>query len=414
MPVFEIRCFFEEADSLWCGRIGKVPPEVETMSPYDIWFQAVSVGEVNVADALVRAIDDLHPGLKIVISSTTPTGLARARSLFKSRCPVIPYPFDFPQAVSRLSASIRPKVYAPLETELWPNMLEAVVAGGSKAVLLNGRISPRSFKRYKLIRSAVKPMLNKFMAICAISDSCARRFLDLGAPKGAVTVAGNAKFEGLLRRPDKTKAKSLRTKLGIGSHQRVFVAGSIRKGEEKFLVKAVKDVMQEIADSLFFLVPRHLARVSEITNRLKQLSLGFDLWSELEAGRKRLHDVVVVDVIGPLFDLYGIADVAFVGGSLVPKGGQNVMEPAAWGCPVLFGPYMDNFEESSQALLEFGGGRQVTDGDSLAHQIKDFFSEKTLRYHTGQKAFQALKKLAQNSATRQAELILEVLHSTTA
>ncbi len=412
MPVLQIRCCLEGSDSLWCGRMGKVPPEVEEMSPYDIWFQAVSVGEVNVAEALVRAIDALNPGLKVIVSSTTPTGLARASSLFKSRCTVISYPLDFPQAVSRMVATIRPKVYAPLETELWPNMLEAVTASGAKAVLLNGRISSRSFRRYKLIENAVKPMLNKFTAICAISDTYARRFVELGAATEKVAVAGNAKFEGLLNRPNVARAESLRAKLRIGHNEKVFVAGSIRKGEEIILAQAMEDIVKEMPASLFFIVPRHLARVSEVTNCLKQRSLGFDMWSELEVGKRREHNIVVVDVIGPLFDLYGLADVAFVGGSLVPKGGQNIMEPAAWGCPVLFGPSTDNFEESSQALLQLGGGRLVKDVSDLGRQIREFFSNEKLTQKTGQRALQALKQLAQNSATRQAQLILEVLSST--
>ncbi len=411
MPFLGVRCIFEGPESPWCGRLGKVPPEVKAQSPYDVWFQAVSVGEVSVAEALVRALDRRHPGLKIIVSSTTPAGLARARSMLGNRCPVIPYPLDFPQAVRRLARSIRPSIYAPIETELWPNLLHEVTAEGAKAVLLNGRVSSRSFKNYKRIASVMGSVLGKFTILCAISDSYAQRLVELGAAAESIRVVGNAKFEGLLRRIDWSRADKMRKKLGIGKQQRVFVAGSLRQGEERYLAEVVKGLVREFPEGLFVLVPRHLQRVADVARCLEQHSLKFDLWSSLEVGKPRRHRVLLVDVIGPLFDLYSIADAAFVGGSLVPKGGQNLMEPAAWGRPVLFGPFTDNFEESRQALLDTGGGMVAAGAEELMQYVKRLFCEVEFKKEMGLKALEALKMLAQDAATRQAELILQILEA---
>ena len=410
-PLLELWSRLEGNDGMWSGRLGHLPNYVAATGPQDLWLQAVSVGEVAVAEALVQAIDRRVPGLKILISVTTPAGFARAMSSLGARCSVIPYPLDFPQIVRRMANEVRPRVYACLETELWPNLISAVRQFGGKTVLLNGRISARSFPRYLRLLSITRPLLAGFSKICAISDIHANRLAALGAPMNRILVTGNAKFEGLLSRPDPDRKIGLRNRLGIEDSIKVLVAGSLRRGEEKEVIDAYDSLQSRWSDMIFFLVPRHLKRISSIVSMLNKKNIPYQLWSELEVNQRRTAKVIAVDVIGPLFDLYGLATVAFVGGSLVPKGGQNLLEPAAWGCPVIYGPHTDNFEEARITLESHGGGQEVNNGKDLAEAANLLFEEPLKREEQGKKGRNALEDLAKGVATKQTDILLQVLKS---
>jgi 3-deoxy-D-manno-octulosonic-acid transferase len=410
-PLLELWSRLEGSDGMWSGRLGHLPNYVAATGPQDLWLQAVSVGEVAVAEALVQAIDRRVPGLKILISVTTPTGFARAMSSLGARCSVIPYPLDFPQIVRRMANEVRPRVYACLETELWPNLISAVRQFGSKTVLLNGRISAKSFPRYLRLLSITRPLLAGFSKICAISDIHANRLAALGAPIDRIQVTGNAKFEGLLSRPDPDRKIGLRNRLGIEDSIKVLVAGSLRGGEEKEVIDAYDSLRSRWSDMIFFLIPRHLKKISSIVGMLNKKSMPYQLWSELEVNQRRTAKVIVVDVIGPLFDLYSLATVAFVGGSLVPKGGQNLLEPAAWSCPVVYGPHTDNFEEARITLEFHGGGQEVNNGKDLAEAVNLLFEEPLKREEWGRKGRNALEDLAKGVATKQTDILLQVLKS---
>ncbi len=410
-PFLELWSRLEGNNGMWSGRLGHLPNYVAATGPQDLWLQAVSVGEVAVAEALVQAIDRRAPGLKILISVTTPAGFARAMSSLGTRCSVIPYPLDFPQIVRRMASEVRPSVYACLETELWPNLISAVRQFGGKTVLLNGRISARSFPRYLRLLSITRPMLAGFSKICAISDIHANRLAALGAPMDRIQVTGNAKFEGLLSRPDPDRVMGLRNRLKIEDSIKVLVAGSLRGGEEKDVINAYDLLQSRWSDMMFFLVPRHLRKVSSIVSVLNKKSIPYQLWSELEVNQRRTAKVVVVDVIGPLFDLYGLATAAFVGGSLVPKGGQNLLEPAAWGCPVIYGPHTDNFEEARITLESHGGGQEVNNGKNLAEAVNLLFEEPLKREERGRRGRSALEALAKGVATKQTDILLQVLEA---
>ncbi len=412
-PFLELWSRWEGPDGMWPGRLGHISPELVALGPQDIWLQAVSVGEVAVAEAIVKALDHLLPNrnLRILVSSTTPAGFARAISALGDRCSVIPYPLDFPQVVRRLVLQLKPKVYASLETELWPNLLRAVQRSGGKTILLNGRISVKSFPRYMKLKSLVGPLLTGFTRICAISEVHAERLRTLGAPGDRVSVTGNAKFEGLLARPNPSRVAALRDRLNVPEPSRVFVAGSLRSGEESQVVRAYLALRKRWPEMIFFAVPRHLGLVSVLEKALKAKGVSYNLWSGLDLGKARSADVIIVDVIGPLFDLYGLATAAFVGGSLVPRGGQNIMEPAAWGCPVFYGPHMDNFEEAKTFMEQYEGGCQVKDGEDLGRCIERIFHDAGERERMGYAALSALKELACGAATRQAKALLEALDS---
>ncbi len=410
-PFLELWSRLEGNNGMWSGRLGHLPNYVAATGPQDLWLHAVSVGEVAVAEALVQAIDRRAPGLKILISVTTPAGFARAMSSLGTRCSVIPYPLDFPQIVRRMATEVRPRVYACLETELWPNLISAVRQFGGKTVLLNGRISARSFPRYLRLLSITRPLLAGFSKICAISDIHANRLAALGAPMDRIQVTGNAKFEGLLSRPDPDRVIGLRNRLRIEDSIKVLVAGSLRGGEEKEVINAYDLLQSRWSDMIFFLVPRHLKKVSSIVSVLNKKSIPYQLWSELEVNQRRTAKVVVVDVIGPLFDLYGLATAAFVGGSLVPKGGQNLLEPAAWGCPVIYGPHTDNFEEARITLESHGGGQEVKNGKDLAEAINLLFEQPLKREKQGRRGRSALEALAEGVATKQTDILLQVLEA---
>jgi len=390
------------------GRLGCLGQKVLDAAPYDIWLHAVSVGEVAAAEAIVDAIEALRPEFKVLVSATTPAGYAKAISSLGKRCIVIPYPVDFPQVVQKVVATIRPRLYACIETELWPNLIHEVRRHGGATVLLNGRISARSFPRYMRIRSLIAPVLAGFDRIAAISETTAQRLQELGADPDAITVVGNAKFEALLSRPDPRRVDALRKRIGIEDAARVMVAGSIRGNEGELVLDAYEHLKRRFPDLYLFLVPRHLNRVSYLKRHLEARGVDYRLWSSIEEEGMDGTTVALVDLIGPLYELYGLADLAFVGGSLVPKGGQNIMEPASWRCPVLFGPYTDNFEDAASALLSYEGGFRVSNPDELAAVSMRLLESEGLRMKVGDSAYRALGELSGNAASRQAELLLEV------
>jgi 3-deoxy-D-manno-octulosonic-acid transferase len=259
--------------------------------------------------------------------------------------------------------------------------------------------------------SITRPLLVGFSKICAISDIHADRLIALGAPVDSIQVTGNAKFEGLLYKPNLDRVRGFRNRLKIDDSTKVLVAGSLRRGEEREIINAYDILRSQWSDMVCFLVPRHLKMVSSIVNALKKKSMPYQLWSDLEINQQRTEKVIVVDVIGPLFDLYGLATAAFVGGSLIPKGGQNLLEPAAWSCPVVYGPHTDNFEEAKMALESSGGGQCVNSGRELAEVVNLLFVEPLRRREKGKKSRKTLEDLAKGVATKQTDILLEVLES---
>ncbi len=400
----------EGSEGIWAARLGYVPKHIIDTGPYDIWMQAVSTGEVGVAEAIVKAIDKRTNDIKILISATTPAGIARAMSSLAPRCSVIPYPLDFPQVAQRIAGAIRPRLYACLETELWPNLIRTVQDMGSKTILINGRISAQSLPRYRKIGALIHHLLKDFSGICAISEVNKDRLAAIGAPRERIYVTGNAKFEGMLSRPDRHRVGVIRECLDINESQKVIVAGSLRGGEEKPVIDAYLTLKHSFPGLVLFLVPRHINKVSCIALYLKDKNIKFQLWSKLEMGEGRVCDVILVDLMGPLFDLYGLASAAFVGGSLVPKGGQNIMEPAAWARPVFYGPHTDNFEEARSALEIYGGGREVRCAKDLADAIKPVLDDPQIQYEQGCAAKRALMELSHGAADKQAEILLKLLN----
>ncbi|MCF8042239.1 MAG: hypothetical protein K9K36_13685 [Desulfarculaceae bacterium] len=332
-----------------------------------VWLQAVSVGEVAVAMAVAEELWARRPEIELSISSSTAKGLERAAELFAGRAKVLPFPLEAPWAVAGAWQKVRPQVYASLETELWPNFLAWLDNRGCDLLLLNGRISPRSFPRYMKARPFVAGCLERFSLLSMIGPEDAKRAKALGAPPERVRVEGNAKYAGLAQRVAALDPEHLAQRLALGGAP-LLVAGSVRTGEEQVVLGAFKQVLQGHPEAVLAVAPRHVEKSPRWLAAARDLGLSAQAWGELSPTQPRRGDtrVVVVDAMGRLLTLYGLAAAAFVGASLVPLGGQNPMEPAAWGVPVAYGPDMADFLDAAQALELAGASRMTINAEELA------------------------------------------------
>lgn len=374
-----------------------------------IWIHAVSVGEVGVASTLIQALEQVRPGLSIVVSTTTPHGQELAKEKLAPRASCVYFPLDFIAAVRRALRHIKPDIIVCLETELWPNFLGEANRLGIPTLLLNGRISPRSFRGYRKISSLMKPLLNYFAALAMSSKDDAKRVIDLGAPANKVLVTGNMKGAGLVEQTDSDKIADLRERLKLQSGKPVFVAGSIRERELFWLPEIFSRLLGQRPDLVGIFAPRHLNRIGRLASWFEQQDLKFQHLSFLMNGSEaRKANVILVDGVGMLFDLYGLGDLIFCGGSLVPLGGQNILEPVAWGKPVFYGPHMDNFLEASQALERAGCGIRVRDRDELLAKLRHFLANPEELNGMGSKG-QAVLRDRKQIAIKQAELVRDVL-----
>ena len=406
------RLFPGEKGAEWRQRFGCYTPELgqrQALGPR-LWIHAVSVGEVGVAGALVTALDRIRPDIDIVLSTMTPQGQELARGRLATRAHPIYFPLDFLGPVRRALRHLRPDLVVCLETELWPNFLGEAQRLGIPTVLLNGRISARSFPRYRRLRWLLAPLLGGFAGLAMISAADAERIIAMGAPAERVAVTGNMKGAGLLERAELNRAETLRRRLHIASDQPVVVAGSIRDRELAWLPEVFVELAKGRPDLVGIFAPRHLNRLGRLEEWFRRHSLPFQRYSCLADGREvRRAPVILVDGVGDLFDLYGVGDLAFCGGSLVPLGGQNILEPAAWGKAVFYGPHMENFLEERRLLEEGDCGISVRSRDELLERMAHHLSHLEELRVTGSKARAALEG-RDRIALRQAELVRDVLN----
>jgi 3-deoxy-D-manno-octulosonic-acid transferase len=353
-----------------------------------IWIHGSSVGEMNIARTLAQSIRDRVQDAEILVSAFTTTGAARAAEIPGVRS--VFFPVDLSCAVRRSLSGWRPHVMVILETELWPNMMALAGRRGTRLLLVNGRFSPRAFQGYVRWRALFGPLLARFDHLSMITGLDRDRVLALGGPKLKVSVDGNAKYDSLADRPDPAAAERVRRVLNLAG-QPVFVAGSIRSPEEGPVIEVCDRLRREFPQLVSILAPRHLYRVEPIAAALTERGIEFQKWSDLgrdDAGRTA--PVVVVDTMGQLFDLYSAADVAFVGASLVNLGGQNPLEPAAWGVPVLYGPSMEDFLDATELLEPSGAGLKIADADELFVTARRLLSNDDERLRRGRAGRQAL------------------------
>jgi 3-deoxy-D-manno-octulosonic-acid transferase len=348
-----------------------------------LWVHAVSVGEVNAAEPLIKALHRDYPNAPLVITTVTPTGTARVHQLFGDSVFHVYLPYDLPFAVSRFMQRVRPRLALIVETEIWPNLYFACHRRGIPLMIVNARLSERSLRGYKPLRALARSALRCVRQIAAQSRTDAARYRLLGADPQQIVVTGNMKFDMPIPACALTKGAAMREVWGAG--RPVWIAASTHEGEELAVLEAHLQILRRLPDALLLLAPRHPERFRVVENAVR--SLGFTVGARSVDGTPSLsHQVFVIDAMGQLMPFFAASEVAFVGGSLVPVGGHNVLEPAALSVPVLVGPHTFNFEEITSSLIHYGAAERVADTDQLGRDVLRLLRDSAKRERMGQAA----------------------------
>lgn len=356
----------------WAERFGKIP--FQEPSRGAIWIHAVSLGETLAVAGLVKEMQDAFPERKIYLSHVTPAG----REAGEKRLPAIAgrfyVPLDWRWAARRAMARIRPALVLVVETELWPNLLRAAQEAGARVMIVNARLSSRSLRGYKLVRPFMRRVLSDVDSICAQTQEDATRFRQLGAGGERVKVAGNLKFDA---QPPQLGEFARALKAAVCQAQRgpVLVAASTMPGEEPLVLQAWDLIQARYPKALLILAPRHPARFQEVSQYLGRDQRNFVRRTALKVEASELSNqlastgILLLDTIGELAGVFELADLVFIGGSLVPTGGHNLLEPAYWSKVIAFGPHMENFRDIARRFLEAGAAIQVRDPEELARAM---------------------------------------------
>ncbi|HEY5932764.1 MAG TPA: 3-deoxy-D-manno-octulosonic acid transferase [Nitrospira sp.] len=368
-----------------------------------IWIHAVSLGEVVAAAPFVKALHERHPECRYIVTTVTETGREAVEQRLGGIAEHRYAPLDFSWAVAGMVRRLRPLLYVFVETEIWPNLLWTLGDQHVPSVLVNGRLSSRSFRRQDVpvIRSFYRSVLQTLTLCLMQSDRDADRIVALGAEPSRVHVTGNIKFDQPL--PDVRSDGSLRRSFGIDEHEQLILAGSTHPGEEEVLVSAYRHIVKTYPSTVLMLAPRHIERAERVEAMLREAGLVVQRKSRI--GEKQSGPrVIILDTRGELSRAYREAVVAFVGGTLVPVGGHNLLEPAVWGTPVMFGPHTDHCAEVATLLSEAGGGCRVTEEEDLVASLDEWLGRPEIRSRVGQAARQAVLD-NQGALTRSLELI---------
>ncbi|MGB5323848.1 MAG: lipid IV(A) 3-deoxy-D-manno-octulosonic acid transferase, partial [Pseudomonadales bacterium] len=358
-----------------------------------IWMHAVSVGETFAAESTVRALLARYPNRPITITTTTPTGSAQVQRLFGERVEHCYAPYDWPLCVWLFLRRIRPDLLVVMETELWPLTLLLCRALGIDVLLANARLSEKSARGYRKVRWLIAPAIAD-IAIAAQHEDDAGRLLGLGAEAGRVKVTGSVKFDVEVDRQQHARALAIREAFADAGQQPVWIAASTHAGEEKAVLDAQQRVLQKYPQALLVLVPRHPERFVEVAGQIAAAGFSIQKRSAADSPASCASagcNVLLVDTLGELMLFYGSAEIAFVGGSLVPVGGHNYLEPASWRLPVLSGPHTHNFSNIARQLQQAGALQIVEDGQHLGDAVLDLLSDKTQREMAGDAAARLLE-----------------------
>ncbi len=354
----------------WAERFGFVEPidgdEV-------IWVHAVSVGEVRTVARLVEFLKSEYPDRKILITTMTPTGSEQVQQLHGNSVLHCYAPYDLPGSVRRFLDRVRPGLAFVIETEFWPNILRICEERQIPVLLLNVRVSPKSFRGYSRFPKFIRRMLGRPTAIVAQSQHDASRLLSLGAPDNRMTVTGNLKFD--VHPPDGMDSIAGMLRKRWGESRPVVVAGSTHDGEEPMVLDALATLLRTHPDALLVLVPRHPERFTTVEKLCRREGYTVELHSSGLDSLPTETQVLIGDTMGELVAMYAAADVAYIGGSLVRHGGHNLVEAMAVGTPCVFGPHVFNFEQSSRTALEYGAAKQIRDPDELAVSIACYLDD---------------------------------------
>lgn len=396
--LFSLPRFFRRTEQagdpreLWRERFGKISGEKlrKLGEKRPVWIHAVSVGEVLAVEKFLEGLLRERPGQPVVLTTVTPTGRETARRWESERVTVLYFPFDFSSAVKRFFDSLKPECLLLVETEIWPNVIEEAKKRRVPVGIINGRISPRTFRAFRRFSLIFTPLLAALDFFLVQSDRDREHLAALGVDADKVTVTGNMKLDLLdLEVPKEEEREALRKKLGFQTEELVLIGGSTHPGEEEILLRSLRLLRAEGVRLKLILAPRHVERSKE----LLELAAAEGFRAVRSSEEERNFDVLVLDQLGKLRTLYGAAEVAVMGGSFVRHGGQNPVEPAAARRPILHGPWVFNFEELYRRLDEAGASLGVSGEEQLVFVLKRILSSESERRDLGRRAFEVLEKL---------------------
>ena len=370
-----------------------------------VWIHAVSVGECEAAFPLVRRLRQEQPDIPILMTCTTPTGSSRIQAVLGSTVAHVYLPYDLPRIARRFLLFFRPRIGIIMETELWPNLFLCAREFGIPLMIANGRLSSRSTRGYQRLSWLIKPVLAGVSGIAAQSQEDADRYIEIGAVPSRVMDAGNIKYDISWTQEQAEASQELRSSW-FGSRP-VIVAGSTHPGEEEQILHAFSTVRKSFSEALLILVPRHPERGLDVMSLCKASGYAVRLFSH-SSGLSLDDDILVIDRVGELRRFYGAADLAYIGGTLIPHGGQNPLEPLVSRVPVIFGPSMSNFKEIRKRILDAKAGLEVRSSTELAEQIIRLLNSPVEASHMGERGEQMIHQ-NQGAVNRIYELTAELL-----
>ena len=415
LPFFAFRCIRERRfRERLRHNLGFFPPEtlakVAGRSP--VWFQAASVGEVVAASSIIREFKRQMPEVPVLISSGTISGYDMAHRIIPEADAVIFYPPDLPGMPDRIVGKILPRAYVPVETELWPNFIRSARKRSIPVIMVNGRIGERSVDHYRQMRRMFTKMLDTVVCFCMQSTVDAQYVIQLGADPHKVIVTGNTKYDQNYSLVTKDEKLVFRRELGFSDAAPVIIAGSTHRGEEEILLEVLRVVRNKFANVKMLLAPRDIPRSESIAELIRRQGFSVALRSRFApaAAQQPDTDVVLLDTIGELGRFYSLADVVFIGGSLVSHGGHNILEPAAQGKPVIVGPHMFNFKATYALFAARGACATVLDGQELAKKMLELLTDRASADRMGQEAA-AIVAENQGAAVRTVEHLKQILEN---
>jgi 3-deoxy-D-manno-octulosonic-acid transferase len=352
-----------------------------------VWIHGASVGEMSACAPLVREIIRRFPGTNVVVSSMTRAGKKVVAEKIPGVKDVFLLPLDAPFCVNGALRRVSPDALIILETELWPCLIQSAMKAGAKCAIANGRLSAGSVKRYRFLRSILRALLAEMGAVVAQTEDDRERFLNLGAPRERTKVLGNMKDDMSMPEEISREEKiGLRESLGLDSSRDIIVAGSTRPGEEREIISAFRKVRREFPAAFLVLAPRHMKRVKEVEKLLSDAGLDFGKRTKPDSHVALRGQVLLLDTVGELRKFFSAADVSFVGGTVGHYGGHNVIEPAALGVPVSFGPNFEKCREAAVSLIDSGGGKVGKDGSELGDIWLEWLRDEGKRAVAGRNA----------------------------
>ena len=381
---FPLFCIFEKRGQRK-ERLALNLPRLKMPETGRIWVHALSVGEVLSAIPLLEALKVRYPSREVVLSVKTTTGLRVAAEKLKDAVDLlVPMPFDFWWSNKRLINMIKPGVFILIETDIWPGLVSSLKKRGIKSILINGRVSPRTGKTYRRWRFLVRTVVEQFELLLMQTGLDESRMLETGVSRKKIRVCGNIKFDQKWEPLDNQELQRWRELLGVGGGP-IWVAGSTHDPEETIIFDVFEKLIEVFTNLSLIICPREAARFGEVASHARVRGFNAIRRTQLPA-RNETHSVFVLDTIGELSKVYGVADVAFVGGSMTPFGGHNLLEPASFGIPVVFGPHTFNFDAMSRSLVACGGGKRVVDESDLLSVMRELLGREDLRRQIGERA----------------------------